>query len=91
MTDDDRRVHARSAAGNMEIVRYERPGRWFLEYERGSLVPYSRLTVYKAAELAIEWYGVGGHIFLGVPGGRRFDAIVRGRCDTTGLVVVSGA
>lgn len=64
----DRTVHGWSADGG-EIVRYDRAGKWFLEYRDR---PRTRLDVRRAARFARE-----GRAFLGRPGGGRFDKAVQ--------------
>lgn len=66
----DRRIHGISTDGG-EIVRYERAGKWYIEYPTG-MRPRRALTVRSAASLAAL-----GRAFLGKPGGMRFDAKVR--------------
>jgi hypothetical protein len=65
----DRTVHGRTRTGS-EIVRYDRAGRWWLEAP-GKRLP---LNVHFAADLAAKH-----EFFPGLPGGRRFDALVRAR------------
>jgi hypothetical protein len=64
----DRTVHGWSADGG-EIVRYDRAGKWFLEYKDR---PRARLSVLAAARFARQ-----GGAFLGRPGGARFDKAVQ--------------
>lgn len=68
-TQSDRRIHGYSQSGG-EIVRYERAGKWYLEY-RDSRLP---CTVEDAALFATA---EGAQAFLGVAGGTRFDSLVR--------------
>lgn len=71
MTANDRTVHARARGGG-EVVRYDRAGKWYLENSpEGGRV---QITLDEAVFLAIQ---DGAEIFLGRPGGRRFDACVR--------------
>lgn len=66
----DRTVHAIVPGG--EIVRYDRAGKWYLEFTDGRA--RKPLSLRAAAELA------GAHdaqALLGRPGGLRFDAKVR--------------
>ena len=64
----DRRVHAVLRTGE-EIVRYDRAGKWYVEYHRVR----KPLTVHEAAARACER---GAQRFLGLPGGARFDRLV---------------
>lgn len=75
MTDPDRRVHARSEMKMVEIVRYDRQGRWYREWRDGAR---TRLTVQQAAAEAVDLKANGGVIFEGIHGGRQFDAKVAG-------------
>lgn len=66
----DRRIHARSPMG-YEIVRYERAGKWYVEGEGGLRI---RIPIVEAVRLSTL---PGVSTQLGVPGGGRFDALVR--------------
>lgn len=72
-TNTDRTVHAITQTGG-EIVRYDRAGKWFIEWPEGVLIPCRQLTLREAAKLGADPTAT---IFLGRPGGRRFDAAVR--------------
>lgn len=76
----DRRVHGRTADGG-EIVRYDRAGKWYIEYESRSLRPCRRVGVLEAARLASE---VGASAVRGISGGTRFDAALRVASDEDG-------
>lgn len=68
----NRTVHAefRGEFGRMvEVVRYERAGKWWLEWDGGRRA----VSVADAATHAVSRSGV---VFLGRPGGRLFDAKV---------------
>ena len=69
---DDRRVHASSDRG-VEVVRYERAGKWYLEMPG---VPRRRIKLDEAVQQAtlpwVTWRE-------GVPGGSTFDARVKKR------------
>lgn len=65
----DRTVHA--CQPGMEIVRYDRAGKWWLEYDNGAR---EQLTLREAVYLATR---KGSTIFLGRPGGQAFDRKVR--------------
>jgi hypothetical protein len=67
---DDRRVHA--SYPGMEIVRYDRRGKWFLEPTDRRLKP-QRVRVYDAAKTAVWGEQHDGRICLGLPGGQTFD------------------
>jgi len=76
----DRTVHGEGhdERGPFEAVRYDRSGKWYLEWDPRFLVevdgkrPRTRrlVSVAEAAESV-------GRAFLGKPGGRRFDTLVR--------------
>ena len=73
---DDRRVHA--VAGEWLLVRYNRAGKWYIEYEpprgRGSIP----VKIAEAVRLALLWEEIaGGTIYFGLPGGGTFDRLVR--------------
>jgi hypothetical protein len=72
----DRMIHA--AAGEMEIVRYNRAGKWYVEYSSPRMRPSRHVGVNEAARLAVELERDGrGCIYLGVSGGSAFDRKVK--------------
>jgi hypothetical protein len=73
--DVNRRVHAKY--DNMEIVRYDRQGHWYLEPTL-PLCPRQRVSINVAVQSAL-WgtANASGTIFLGLPGGLMFDAKVK--------------
>lgn len=71
----NRTVHA--SYPGMEIVRYDRAGKWFLEPTDRSL---KRQRVSIAEAVAQAFWAVtegGGRVFYGRPGGTTFDARLR--------------
>jgi hypothetical protein len=72
-TDSDRTVHAVTYRG-VEIVRYNRAGKWYLEWPATAMVPCRHVGVDEAARTAVEH---SGDIRLGLSGGKAFDARVR--------------
>ena len=77
----DRTVHARYPG--MEIVRYDRSGKWYLEPVDG---PYSRpgakrqrVTIHAAVDAAVRGVVRGGEVTLGLAGGSTFDRLVKAR------------
>jgi hypothetical protein len=76
-TRDDRTVHAVTYKG-VEIVRYDRAGKWYIEWPdevRGvGARMRSQATLSAAAKMAVEY---GQRIIFGLPGGAAFDAKVR--------------
>lgn len=74
MSTNDRRVHAEDPIH--EVVRYERAGAWYLEH-RGGTGRRERLTIAEAAGYAKAMERAGGRVHRGLPGGSRFDALVK--------------
>lgn len=71
MGNDDRRVHVRTRDGR-EVVRYDRSGKWWIEFPGGE-----RRFRLKLSD-AVSWaFDPGVTVFFGVPGGGAFDAAVR--------------
>ena len=69
----DRTVHAR--IGEQEIVRYDRAGKWWVEYSPPRMRSARRVTLAEAVRLAREGLESGeGQVFLRKPGGGAFDA-----------------
>lgn len=68
---DTRTVHGKTPEGD-EIVRYDRAGKWYRESETGRQSLNIAAAVYHVCR-------AGGEAFIGRPGGRRFDAMVRDR------------
>lgn len=75
MTTFDRTVHATTGDGGA-LVRYERSGKWYLEYpgDTGRRRPRRCVLVRTAVELATA---PGSKAFLGLAGGQVFDAAYR--------------
>ena len=75
----DRRVHAQS--GECQIVRYERAGKWYMEWDPPRLRPARALTVDDAALAAwrMRRETPAATIYFGVPGGQVFERRVRAR------------
>lgn len=73
----DRTVHA-TTYGGAQIVRYDRSGKWYIEWPDEVRGPGARrrklVTIAEAVETAVE-YAPG--IVFGLPGGSAFDAKVR--------------
>lgn len=68
---DDRTIHA--AYNGMQVVRYDRSGKWYLE-PRDERLPRQRVGVAEAARMAL--WGVAnanGLIWTGKHGGGVFD------------------
>jgi len=71
---NDRRVHARSRGG-LEVVRYDRAGKWYLEPGREDL-PRQAVTIADAVKTARFIEKDDGEVFRGLPGGSRFDKLL---------------
>ena len=72
----DRTVHGMTQDGG-QIVRYDRAGKWWIEYPPESLKPRRSVTLAGAVAEARR-----GRAFLGRYGGRMFDAAYRkGQAD----------
>lgn len=69
-TSRDRTVHGKTADGG-EIVRYDRAGKWYVEWPTNRY----QVSLREAARLASM---PGASAFLGRSGGLRFDAAMRG-------------
>jgi hypothetical protein len=83
----DRTVHASLVDPDdgvtVEIVRYDRQGRWYKEIfrlgERRVFADRQRYgTVHDAADAAMDLEAEGGTVHTGRPGGKQFDAKVAG-------------
>lgn len=73
----DRRIHAKYPG--MEIVRYDRAGKWYAEPTIGCLKRQA-LTIEDAVEVAVfAAQAHGGTIAWGRPGGTTFDQKLRER------------
>lgn len=69
----DRTVHAESDV--LEVVRYDRAGKWYLEQKNSDNRQYATL---RQAVRAAKWCRrSGGSVYLDLPGGGRFDAMYR--------------
>ena len=78
--EDDRRVHA--VVGAMDVVRYDRAGKWYLEPHDPSL-PRQAVNIDAAVNYiawGVEQYGRSGvRVVLGRMGGTAFDRKVKAR------------
>jgi hypothetical protein len=71
----DRTVHA--ACGEWQVVRYDRAGKWYVEYDPPRMRPAQRVSVKQAARLAVKMHReAAGHFYLDRPGGATFDRLV---------------
>jgi len=74
LDQSDRSVHATNQTSDCKLVRYDRAGKWYVE---DFYLGRSLIGIEAAARLARHWESNGGAIRFGVPGGSRFDALVR--------------
>lgn len=72
---NDRRVHAER--GEMKVVRYDRAGKWYIEYDPPRMRPARHVTLSGAAINAVRMERDGGVIHLGLLGGSAFDRAVK--------------
>ena len=70
----DRRVYARRNDG-VELVRYDRSGKWYIEHDRVR----DHVTIASAVAVARQWECDEGQVFYGLPGGTTFDRKMRKR------------
>lgn len=77
--NDDRTVHA-EFPGIAEVVRYNRAGKWYVEFSDGR--KRRHVGVLDAAEVAADLVRRGGSIYYGRPGGGKFDYWAKSRSGT---------
>jgi len=70
----DRTVHAEDMY--VEIVRYNRAGKWYIEPKHGN-AGRQKVTLVLAAKRALVGLHMKGEIHFDLPGGQAFDAKVR--------------
>lgn len=68
---DDRTVHAHH--DELEVVRYDRAGKWWLERAAEAGTVRQTVTLTQAARTAVELERAGGTVSAGLPGGAAFD------------------
>jgi hypothetical protein len=74
----DRTVHAEYQ--DVEIVRYDRQGHWYIEPIGFATLRRQKVNLRAAVEQAIwaiNYPGVNGRVYIGLPGGGAFDARFR--------------
>ena len=69
--NDDRCVHAEF--GDEKIVRYNRAGKWYVEFDPANLRSARHISIKYAARRALELQALGGTIHFRLPGGGAFD------------------
>ena len=76
---EDRMVHAETSDGGIQIVRYDKEGKWYVEIREGygrHGLPAERKQV-SVREAALHARGLrGGRIYLNLPGGDTFERMV---------------
>lgn len=73
----DRTVYARGADGR-QVVRYDRAGKWFIEWPADQLKAARKVTLRDAvAETVTIASEGGGDVRWGLPGGQMFYAALR--------------
>lgn len=73
----DQTVHGVTADGGF-LVRYDRAGKWYVEYPGLRMIPARRVTLREAVALATA---DGAEAVLGLPGGGAFDRKVTERTN----------
>ncbi len=68
----DRTVFAETA--EKQVVRYDRAGKWWIEYRGRLLLPGRQVSLREAVRTALEMANSGGVIFDRNPGGKAFYA-----------------
>lgn len=77
----DRVAHARRADGG-EIVRYDRAGKWYIEWPAHEMKQRRLLTLQEAVNHGVAAENeTHGCLMLGRYGGQRFGALVRRHPD----------
>lgn len=72
----DRTVHA--TCGTESLVRYDRAGKWYVEFDATERVQRRKVTLAQAVTIAANWSRrTSGEVHLGRLGGARFDAAFR--------------
>ena len=72
----DRRVHASHSEGE-QIVRYDRAGKWYIEFVPPSPDAPARwpVKIAEAVHRAVQLVEQGGEVHLGLHGGGMFDVM----------------
>jgi hypothetical protein len=71
--NEDRTVHAVTREG-AEVVRYDRAGKWYIEWPAGTRIPRKHIGINEAVNTAVTHCH---KVNLDLPGGSVFDAKVR--------------
>lgn len=75
----DRTVHATTHDGG-EIVRYDRAGKWYVEYYTNRY----RVPIEQAVGAALAYDNAGTRVRFGLPGGGAFDRLCRREIERRG-------
>lgn len=73
--DNDRTVHAEGVDGT-QVVRYDKAGKWWIEYQPHMLRSARPVSISEALEVALDCEKDGGVIHLRRSGGRAFDRLI---------------
>ena len=74
MTDRTVHAHGPHAGGLSYLVRYNKAGKWYQEFDPSLAIPRRKLTFDQVIALARWMAENGGHIHWGRHGGHRFDS-----------------
>lgn len=76
IASETRTVHARSRDG-VEVVRYDKQGKWYLEPPGHLRLPRQHVKIDEAVRFARWAEDNGGEVFLGHFGGGTFDRKIK--------------
>lgn len=74
---DKRIIHALSKDGEEQIVRYQKAGKYWIEFIPPKFRSAEEVSIKQAVLRALFLKGEGGRIFFGRPGGSAFDREVK--------------
>lgn len=90
---NDRTVHATGGDLEVDVVRYDKAGKWYIEpwgWVKGGPLHRSHVTVHEAVVAAFwYWYNTGGSPQFDRPGGLRFDSLLRAKVSAFNDLIVS--
>lgn len=74
---NDRIVHASGGDLAVELVRYDKAGKWYIE-PRDKSLPRQHVNIDQAVQVAIYWwYNTNGSPQFDQPGGLQFNRLLR--------------
>ena len=76
MTSDGRTVHASCDSLAVDLVRYDRAGKWYIE-PRDKSLPRQQVCIVDAVRTAMYWWTIGGTPHFDRPGGVAFNRAIR--------------